>query len=474
MNCTTVQRRLLAQGETGDPGATDDPGENAGRSEAIQEHLENCPHCQEWQRRVTQIDRHIPLLPVPRSAARASFVQQFRAETTVWDRARYRLRNLQRWQLTAGALAASLALVFMVWLLAPNDPAPVVHPKSSTPDKLLATLMQPNLKLAVATSPKVQVQTLAELAEDLRTYSGPLHLYGSSKEGKESLRDLSEWYGLVVRMEVTCSVKLPAEEVRPVLEPIVLQLATATDDAERLASQTHNISADHPLFTIGNAARNGKDHLERILKQQGAAAPLPRRDPLLLHPGSRPEQHCSRASFPLPLALLAAAPAVQAQTPSPAVIAADQAMGFQRNRKLIAALVENCLHLTQLTESVQRASSCMGMADRLAEELDRAAAEQDLVRATDLAKALKDLLIEGIAFNLTTAGAEIPAGAVRETQMLQIGDHVHRITSQLEEKLQGLPKDSPKELQERWQRVRKQIADGRTEVHKALKGRGTY
>src|SRR5262249_21716146 len=106
----------------------------------------------------------------------------------------------------------------------------------------------------------------------------------------------------------------------------------------------------------------------------------------------------------------------------------------------------------------------------IAEEIERAAADQDVVRALDLAKAFKDLLVEGIAFNLTTASGEIPPGAVRETEMLQIGDHVQRITSQLEEKLQ----DTPKNSQERWQRVRKQIGDGRTEVHKSLKGRGSY
>ena len=39
-------------------------------------------------------------------------------------------------------------------------------------------------------------------------------------------------------MSVTRAVKLPAEDVKPVLEPIVLQLVQATDEAERLASQT--------------------------------------------------------------------------------------------------------------------------------------------------------------------------------------------------------------------------------------------
>jgi hypothetical protein len=453
MNCNTVQRRLLAQGEPGEP------------SEALREHLESCPHCQEWHRRVTQIDRHIPLLPVPRSAARDIFVQQFRDQGTIWEHARYRLRNLQRWQLTVGAIAAGLLMAVFIWTVAPNDSPPVVRAKSTGQDVVLIELMQPNLKLAIATSPKVQVQTLAELAEDLRKYTEPLHMYGG-KEGKETLRELGEWYGQVVRMEVTRAVKLPPEEVRPVLEPITKQLARATDDAERLASQTTNISGDHPLFTIATASRNARDHLERVLKQQEAALP---RGPVPMLQERPDEPQLTGIAFPLPFAMLAVVPPARAQNPA-AALAADQAMGFQRNRKLIWALVENCLRLTELTESVQRASCCMGIAERIAEELERAAAEGDVVRAGDLSRAFKDLLVEGIAFNLTTAGAEIPAGAVRETQMLQIGDHVQRMTAQLEEKLQAAPKDS----QDRWQRIRKQIADGRAEVHKSLKGRGTY
>ena len=121
MNCSNVQRRLLAQAEPAEP------------SDALQAHLETCPLCQEWQRRLTQIDRHVPMLPVPRSSARAEFVQRFRGQATIWEKARYRLRNLQRWQLTAGALAASILLFILAWTLAPNDPSPVARANPTQP-----------------------------------------------------------------------------------------------------------------------------------------------------------------------------------------------------------------------------------------------------------------------------------------------------------------------------------------------------
>src|SRR5262249_30214833 len=161
------------------------------------------------------------------------------------------LRNLKRWQLTAGAVAASLLLFFLAWSLAPNDPVRHVRPvKSSAPDGFLAGLADSNLTLATADTPTDRVQTLAQLSEDLRGQSAPLSMYGSGREGKESLRDLGDWYGQIVRKEVTCAVQLPAKEMRPVLGPIIRQLSRATDDAERLARNVKDISADHPLFTL--------------------------------------------------------------------------------------------------------------------------------------------------------------------------------------------------------------------------------
>jgi hypothetical protein len=462
MNCSVVQRRLRALDEPAAPPDT------------IQEHLDNCPHCLEVYRRLMQIERLVPHLPVPRSAAKAPFLQRFHDESTTLEKVRFRIRNLQRWQLTAGAIAASLLLFFLAWSLAPNDPSPVAKPpKSSTPDRLLAQLIQRNLKLAATDSPKLQLETLAELSEDLRVQSEPLHtFYGTSRDGKESLRDLADWYGKVVRLEVTRAVhlrqQLTPEQLRPVLQPIVVQLSHATDDAERLASETINISADHPLHTIASAARTGKDHLEKLLKDEAVVVP-PRRPrfPVSL---AQEQRAALRQLSLVPLACLAVAPA-RAQSPSPVEIAADQAQRFQRNRELIHALVENCLKLAGQLQTVDRASSCTDVADKLAEEMQRAIADRDVGRASDLGKAFKDLLVHGVAFNLTTAGGEIPVGGLREAELLQVGEHVQRIVAPLELQLARIP---AKDNTDRWQRVLKQVTDGQAEVLKALKGRGTY
>lgn len=152
-------------------------------------------------------------------------------------------------------------------------------------------------------------------------------------------------------------------------------------------------------------------------------------------------------------------------------LAIEQAQRFGRNRKLIHALVDNCVRLAEQKDFVSRAESCTRVADQLAEELQRAAGEHDLARASEFGRFLKDLLVQGVAFNLTSANREIPVGGLREPEMLQIGDHVKRLTDRLEDRL---GKSADKDTQEQWQRVAKGIGDGRAEVYKALKGRGAY
>jgi hypothetical protein len=460
MNCDVSQRRLLALPEPAD------------LPPALREHLEVCPHCQEMQRRLVQVERNAPLLPVPASTARAEFLERFRGEGTVAEKFVFHLRELKRWQVLSGAIAAGLLMFFAAWMVAPQEtPSAKRQVKNSPPDKFVATLVSRTSQLSVAESARDQVTSLADLAGDLLGQSQPLVWYGNDKEGKESLKDLADWYGQVVRMNVVRAGDLKPEQRKPVLEPIIRQLAQASDDAEQLARETNAGSADHPLFTIAFAARNGKDQLGTLLKHDMAEAP---KGPRRLH---RPvgavmsdEMAVRRLALSAMLTMtLSAARADDAK----ATISYEQAQRFVRNRKLIDALVRNCVDLArpQTPDFVQRADLCTNVADQLAEELQRAARERDLGRATQLSKLLKDILAGGVAFNLTTTGREIPIGGLSEPKMLQIGDRVQRLTGQLEEQL---GKVADKDTQEQWQRVTKNVADGRAEVYKALKGRGAY
>lgn len=444
MNCSTVRRRLLALDSPDQP------------PPLVQEHIAYCSICQDVQRRLLQVERHVGLLAVPPSQGRAAFIDGFRKQSTIPERLNVRLRELKRWQLTLGALAASLLLFCMVWALAPQDrPAVVRANPNAAPDKFLAVLTQRQLKLAAAATPREQVEALAALAEDLRGQSQGLHYYGSGKDGKEALKDLSDWYGRVVRMGVARAVQLPAEQRRAVLDPIVRQLGDAGNDSERTARDANVNSADHPLMTITQAARDGKGRLEELLL----------RNDMALLPGLSPSAQAEY--FVLCIVCLANQNVAKADQPTPAVLAADQAQRFQRNRRLIQALVESSLRLAELNDVVHRASSCTDLADNLAEELQAALTDRDVVRSQELAKALKDVLIHGVAFNLTTANGIIPVGAVREPEMLQIGAHVDRIAEAVADRLK-----TPPDAGDAWQKVARAVSDGQAEVAKALRGRG--
>jgi hypothetical protein len=412
-------------------------------------------------------------LPVPASTARADFLERFRSEGTVAEKVLFHLREVKRWQVLTGAIAASLLLFFAAWMAAPQDTTSAKRQaKNSPPDKFVASLVSRTLQVAVAESPRDQVTSLAELAEDLRGQSQPLVWYGYDKESKEALKDLADSYGKVVRMGVTRAGALKPEQRKPVLDPIIRQLAQAGDDAEQLARETNAGSADHPLFTIAFAARNGRDQLDTLLKHDMAEGP---KGPRRLH---RPvgavmvtdEIAVRRMVLSAMLTMTMSARAQDAKATTASI---EEAQRFVHNRKLIQSLVGNCVELArpQTPDFVQRADLCTNVADQLAEELQRAAREPDLGRATQLSKFLKDILLGGVAFNLTTANREIPIGDLREPAMLQIGDRVQRLTGQLEEQL---GKVADKDTQEQWQRVTKNVADGRAEVYKALKGRGAY
>src|SRR5438105_2693215 len=132
MNCEEIQRRLLALTEPVRP------------TPVVQGHLDECPACLEVQRRLVQIEKHVPLLPVLPVPSKMAFLHRIRTEATVWEKVRFRVKRLDRWQLTAAALAASLLLFALIWKLAPDEThqVKVAPARPHTPDVLLASLVE--------------------------------------------------------------------------------------------------------------------------------------------------------------------------------------------------------------------------------------------------------------------------------------------------------------------------------------------
>src|SRR5262249_14487705 len=173
--------------------------------------------------------------------------------------------------------------------------------------------------------------------------------------------------------------------------------------------ETNAGSMDHPLFTISFAAKNGKEQLDTLLKHDMAdARGLGGCHAALLRECGVRSAECGMDEMAiqrgwLVMTLTATVSTAHADDAKATSLGIEQARRFGRNRKLIHALVDNCVRLAVQPDFVQRADLCTNVADQLADELHGAAGDRDLARATELGRFLKDLLVQGVAFNLTTA-----------------------------------------------------------------------
>jgi hypothetical protein len=448
--CRSIQRRLLAVS------APDDP------PSAVREHLEGCADCREWRRRVVHLERNVGLLPVAPSTGRDAFLRDFRSKSTRWDRLRTRVRLTPRWQLAWGVAAASVLLMVSVLSFIPT-PVPTVARLIDpvAPDPLVAKLYQRDLDLAAAVTPRQQVETLAYLAEDLRTESRGL---ASTLDGKEPLKALAGWYGEVVHTVVEESEArasgLPAAERQAMLAPVERLLARATDDADRTATEYRIQSANHPLSGIANTARNAHGRIVEILGEKASSLPH-HGDPLCRRSSSVTSPLVYLSHGAPALALAAAGEEVRALGQ-----ATEQVKRFRRNQPVIQALVSASLELAVKLDPADRAAVCATLAHKLGDEI-RLSVPANPARALELGPYVGDLLKRGVAENM----AMVPASDPRSAKLLPVGSDVRTFTRQLD---QDLAQFKDADAREAFQRVLRTIAFGREEVEKTLQGRGAY
>lgn len=439
MNCHTAQRRLLSLAD-----ATRVPA-------SLRAHLIDCPTCQEWQRRVIQVDRHIPLLPVPPSTfAKARFLREVRTKPSLWRRAQDGLvqvvgqfRQRQNWQMTAAGLAAAAAVLFVVVHLTGPNPGMVVNPsRRNQPDPLLASLVQRSTALAEVRQPDRQAEILGHMAEDLR---GQTERLAHSADTRSSQEVLARWYGKVVGEEVKRAQEVPAAERGRVLAPLALQLAQAAGEADQLADEISAGRTNDPLRSISRIARKAKRELDTLRDQR---ATLELRVPLLAP------------------RLMAAGLVFAAAEPGPS--AAEQALRFQRNERLIQSVVDGSLLLASESDPVKRADVCKQIAKVFAEEIQRAAVDHEGPRAAELSGYFSTVLERGVAFNLQSAGEKVPLVSMQNGPLLEIGAQVAQIAQPLEAELR---RDGDPRTQTYLKQALTSVENGERQVREVLKDR---
>jgi hypothetical protein len=420
MNCTILQRRLTAL-------------ENPCRPPAeLQAHLAQCAACRDWLRRLVELERRVPLLPVPASTAKDEFLARIRSGEAVPRReARpaprpvagrvdpQRRDRVIRKVALATALAAGLLMYFGIFA-ALRMQQQTGSGGPAAPDPLLANLLNRDLRLARAPGKPERFRELADLAEDLRGQAEPL----AREQAVDDLKALAKWYRDVVHDGVE---KLgPAASVKD-RDEVAARLDRAGNTAEQLAGQV-SVDCAPPLWDIAIAARNGSHSLQpgaRSLRPPGEA----RSERLSLVGGSP----AGRAPLPACAPVLVLAAVSRAQSPAAPLSPAEQARRFGRNRSLIEKLVTGGLQLAGEEDPLKRADYCNSIAQGMADEIRLAVGGHEKGRVAELKQHLHSLLKDGVAENLSQARERIPNGSAEEKGLCKVRDDTEQFLKPVQE-----------------------------------------
>lgn len=262
MNCTVIQRRLLAAERPEQP-----PAE-------IQDHLAQCPSCRLWQHRLIRMERLIAQTPVPPSTAKEQFLERMKEEGKRMNKPilvppssfllhPFRKERGLRKLSVAFTLAASLLVFALAWWSWPHNP--IVPPEMRRLEQ--ARLEQIKLEQRLSSSllvntPKDRVVRLAELADEIHGEARAL------VDKSERLEQWSRFYSRVVGQHLIEQARqLTPEDRQAVLADIASGLARAESEAARLATQC-KISAPRSaaaLHQIALVSQKGERDLRELM-----------------------------------------------------------------------------------------------------------------------------------------------------------------------------------------------------------------
>lgn len=258
MNCKALRTELLHAECPDRPSA------------AAVAHLRLCAACRQWQRRLVEIEATVSRLPVPPSSAKTAFLERFAREAEqpaplqpLGGRLR---RLLNSPALPPAALAASL-LLFAFWWMGQNPHAPRSEPPAASvrkpaPDRLLAELLDWNLRLARSPSLPDKVDALARATDMFQVEARELAADASADE----LTALARLYQQLCDGLLENARKLPTVQRPAVLQPVAERLAQVGTDANELALDLPPESA-LPLLGIAAAASQGETRLRQLLAE---------------------------------------------------------------------------------------------------------------------------------------------------------------------------------------------------------------
>jgi hypothetical protein len=261
VNCIVIQRRLLAAEQPEQP-----PPE-------VRSHLGQCSACRAWQRRLVQIERQIPRLPVPPSTARDELLAHFRgAPSTNPLPPATELRPIRwtgssvgskEWALRkvslAFAMAAALLVFALSWWAWPHQATGPATALAVTPRERYEKQWNDRLeKTLLGLAGQERLRKLADLAEEV-------HGEACKQTGdQDKLGVLAHFYARVVAERLLVYARdLPPQDRSDVLLDIAQRLARTESQATRLATQLE--PHQRAAFTeIARVARRGERTLRDL------------------------------------------------------------------------------------------------------------------------------------------------------------------------------------------------------------------
>jgi len=455
MNCKTIQRRLLGS-------------RNPDRvSASVREHLAACPACLAVQQRIAQIEKTIPLMKVPSSSfAKAATMRRIRTGPTVREtvagyaaRVPDRLRSMGRLKLSAIGMAAAVLLMVFGWKMLSGPGPGNVNPGPQGPsrDALLASLFQRNLSLAkVGTPAPQQVESLAAIADDL--HGGARSISRAANAG-ESVQQIAVLYEKVLVVEVKRAGKLPRDKNRDVLNQLSQRLDRAAQQADALAVEI-TAPDDHPLRVMAQSARKAKEDLAAGTQSSQRIEPTPK--------SAVASQTMPGWSRWLLTPLYGVSAAARAEG-SAATTPTEEAKRFQRNYRVIKAVVEGSLQLAEQEDPIARARSYQQLAVSLVDEIRQAAAEREGARVEEMSQHLRSMVTEGVTPNVRTANERIPKGSQEERSIVDVASELVRVAQPLQDQLE---RSTDPQTQDYLRTTLKAIADSRGGVDRIMQDRG--
>jgi hypothetical protein len=269
VNCTVIQRRLLSAEQPDQPAAE------------VKSHLAQCPVCRAWQRRLVQIERQIPLLPLPPSTAKAEMLQRILG-TVPGDAVRPAIAeppNPWRSPLAPGpkerglrklsvafALAASLSIFALVWWSWPHSKNTVPSPQVVRWAADQGRLEQRLHKVLLVKKPQERILQLAGLAEELHDEAAKMV---DNVEKREKLDQWARFYARVVSKDLMEQARqLPPAERPAVLEEVASRLERTESSASQMVTKLNNTAPKSaaPFNQIALAARKGEKNLRSLMQ----------------------------------------------------------------------------------------------------------------------------------------------------------------------------------------------------------------